>query len=1032
MNKVARSIASLLVRACLLTPILILSPLVTSEAKAVSIVLDGSLTRLSGTDCGIATYRYGSSTTFDGKQIDLLVEVLSEDTESTSDGCININEGSISARIRDKDVGDTAASMDLKITVVEKGTTIPVEVDRLIMTGFDLDQSSGGHTGTDDIYLQAPDGVYISNNSEVTYSEGTFFGGRYQAKLKGTSASCDDDKDSVERECRGGAVFVTGDGGINKVSSVTVRVQNDNAYGRDNYTGSSNNNRRFDLSFEINDIEPIVNLNTDYGDAPNSYENARHSVSTNIALGSGLIPDHEVANQGSAAANGDDTDTTSVNYDDEDGVQLNGQPLDTQSLTAGVTTNLDIASFGTGYLSAWIDLDGDGNFTDADEQVVDDLLINSTTVENTAVPIAIPATATAGNSYMRFRFASAQGVGPTELSNSDGEVEDYAVAIAPLSTLPPFSCAVPSLIQTTTNQGQLRQFQIATQTFDATGFAPVGFNLNGLGYREQDNYLYGFNNSSPTRELYRVGSDGTAESLGAVAGAVQNFILGDVHPDGTYWAAPFDSTTLYHIDVTTSPPTLLNTFPNALPDDGSDFAFSADGTKLYIVGHQTNKLYEVDMTGATPVPNPTPIATISGIASGGWGAQFTTPTKFYAYDNFTGGVYVIDLATGLSELMVTAALFTFNDGTSCRGEIDFFDFGDAPTTSYGSVAHTLVPGSYLGTGRSIDATDYDSANADADTDDGVQLSGTNLQGETLTAGETVSLDITTAGGGVLNAWIDWDGDGDFDEPNEQVATDANISGGTLSVPVPSNATTGTTYARFRYSSDPGLGPTGSASDGEVEDYQVAIAQPVVTNPDIVLVKRITAINGNRTENTNSTPPTPLNAVINDGVASSADDENNWPASSYLIGELNAGLVKPGDRIEYTVYFLNTGSSDAETVRICDWIQPNQSLVTGLYGESSTGARDGTDIELNIGGTVYQLTAASDAADRAELTTAGSLSATPDCNLSASANASDSVLVLDITGTTGDPTGLTTLPGTTGQGTPTNAYGFFRFTTKVDE
>lgn len=201
---------------------------------------------------------------------------------------------------------------------------------------------------------------------------------------------------------------------------------------------------------------------------------------------------------------------------------------------------------------------------------------------------------------------------------------------------------------------------------------------------------------------------------------------------------------------------------------------------------------------------------------------------------------------------------------------------------------------------------------------------------------------------------------------------------------------------------------------------------VTSNPDVVLVKRITAINGNRTENINDTPPTSLNAVVNDGVANSADDEANWPAN-YLLGELDAGLVKPGDEIEYTVYFLNTGGSAAEDVRICDWIQPNQSFVTGKYS--------GNDIELVIGGTTYNLTAASDAAsvDRAEVTTVGSLPVTPTCNLSSfSTNASDEVVMVDITGTTGDPTGLTTFPNTTGQGTPNDAYGYFRFTTKVNE
>ena len=200
-----------------------------------------------------------------------------------------------------------------------------------------------------------------------------------------------------------------------------------------------------------------------------------------------------------------------------------------------------------------------------------------------------------------------------------------------------------------------------------------------------------------------------------------------------------------------------------------------------------------------------------------------------------------------------------------------------------------------------------------------------------------------------------------------------------------------------------------------------------SSPQVHLVKRITAINGNRTVNQNDN--TPLNIDVNDNVADSADDHSHWP-TDYLIGAIDAGLVKPGDTIEYTVYFLNTGGSDAANVRICDWIQPHQSFVTEFYGASSPG--DGYDIEMSIGGSLYQLTAASDMTDRAELTTVDRLPTRPECNLSTEATANDSVLVLDITGTTGNPTGLSTLPGTTEQGTPENAFGFFRFTTQVTQ
>ncbi|MBE9066390.1 hypothetical protein IQ260_06965 [Leptolyngbya cf. ectocarpi LEGE 11479] len=632
------------------------------------------------------------------------------------------------------------------------------------------------------------------------------------------------------------------------------------------------------------------------------------------------------------------------------------------------------------------------------------------------------------------------------------------------------------------------------------------------------------------------------------------------------------------------------------------------------------------------------------------------------------------------------------------------DYGDAPDTGIGTgvndyqtVAidngpiHTLGSGISLGStvttdtdGGSFSGTAGSNGDATDDTgDDGVRLNSNDLQGQTLTAGESVTLDITTQGSGVLNAWIDWNGDGDFLDTDEQISSDANVSGGTLNVAVPFFATVGTTYARFRYSSDTGLGPTGTASNGEVEDYQVAIApnptiptppsscvfdgtvwyntsnrlytydtftntntlqtnlaraygdiawgvdgnlygidftsisklyqidpttgqgtafptlpfdvesgnslsgdnlgwlyfgsgesgtsavntydnevtlrhniytgvseqwidfgdygfaddrpsgdfifidgfayvawannfdtslvtvellkvgplgsnneaiatttvtslgalptntfglagndtgnifafsgtgnkiyrvevspfavtevgtlsdlpfgssgefesygvtctSPATNAPDVLLVKRITRIN-NSTTNLNDN--TDLTQVVNDNVANSSDDHSNWP-TNYLIGELNAGLVKPGDEIEYTVYFLNAGSADAGDVRICDWIQPNQSFVAGLYGSN--------DIELQQAGSTYNLTATSDVntADRAELATVGSLPAGPTCNLPAAAtNNSDAVLVLDVTGTVGNPTGLPTVPGSTGQGTPNNSYGLFRFTTKVDE
>ncbi|MEI1373435.1 hypothetical protein PQG02_06200 [Nostoc sp. UHCC 0926] len=195
--------------------------------------------------------------------------------------------------------------------------------------------------------------------------------------------------------------------------------------------------------------------------------------------------------------------------------------------------------------------------------------------------------------------------------------------------------------------------------------------------------------------------------------------------------------------------------------------------------------------------------------------------------------------------------------------------------------------------------------------------------------------------------------------------------------------------------------------------------PFVTRANVLLVKRITAINGDRTKNPNDN--TALNAFVDDTTSTRQADDNspNWK-SGYLLGAIDAGKVKPGDEIEYTVYFLNAGSSNANTVRVCDRLSGNQDFKGSAYGTNK-------DIQLQLGtSTVLDLTSASDTSDRAQLISAGGTVPT-NCYLKAAND--NGTLVIDITGNTGVPN-LTTIPGSTAQGSPNDSYGFFRFVTKV--
>ncbi|MCC5616139.1 DUF11 domain-containing protein [Nostoc sp. CHAB 5836] len=207
--------------------------------------------------------------------------------------------------------------------------------------------------------------------------------------------------------------------------------------------------------------------------------------------------------------------------------------------------------------------------------------------------------------------------------------------------------------------------------------------------------------------------------------------------------------------------------------------------------------------------------------------------------------------------------------------------------------------------------------------------------------------------------------------------------------------------------------------GQQDPTPATVMMPFVSPANVLLVKRITAINGDRTKNPNDN--TALNTFVDDTTSTRQADDNspNWQLN-YLLGAIDAGLVLPGDEIEYTIYFLNAGSSNANTVRICDRLSANQDFKGSAYGAS-------IDVQLQLGtSTVVDLTSASDAGDRTQLISAGG-SVPANCYLKAAND--NGTLVIDVTGNTGVPN-LTTMPGSTAKGSPNDSYGFFRFVTKV--
>jgi hypothetical protein len=195
------------------------------------------------------------------------------------------------------------------------------------------------------------------------------------------------------------------------------------------------------------------------------------------------------------------------------------------------------------------------------------------------------------------------------------------------------------------------------------------------------------------------------------------------------------------------------------------------------------------------------------------------------------------------------------------GNRQSLDWGDAPD-SYGTLVTSNGPRHGIVTGYGLTLTPTSGVNVvDGETngqpspnatgdDNSPALSPTDengvlfLSGLTPGASGTVRVGVRTAGfsSGVLQAWVDFNRDGDFLDPNEQIIRDRSLGSGihNLQFAVPAGAQLGTTFARFRYGIERGIGPKGAALAGEVEDYQIEILQdqPIAVNdvfPDLTRV-----------------------------------------------------------------------------------------------------------------------------------------------------------------------------------------------------
>jgi LruC domain-containing protein len=405
--------------------------------------------------------------------------------------------------------------------------------------------------------------------------------------------------------------------------------------------------------------------------------------------------------------------------------------------------------------------------------------------------------------------------------------------VAPWAHADPFATCPTQAFLVQGKPAVIYGVDLSSGEFNPLGDLNTPDKLNGMGFNYADGYLYAWHYADQT--LARIHSDYRIEPLPLGKELNSNYYIGDVaveenayyayRKNGSYgglWRISLDQNDVLYLDpqqVVSETPLYLSIF---------DFAFHPNDGFIYSVDN-VGRLYRIDSTSAT-------YELLGNVGvSGTFGAvYFDVDGTLYISRNQDGKIYSVDLETAQSQFFSYGPSSSNNDGARCAlapvelPAVPTMDFGDAPV-SYGTRAsedgarHVVNTQQYLGSlvdaeNRAFPGPDESDDTKDgSDDEDGVQFL-TDIR-----IGENTIATAEMFGDGYLNMWIDYNGNGAFDA-DEQAITDADseVSSGTFTIEIPSSAKLGPTWVRVRFSSVSGLGATGAAPDGEVEDYPVNI------------------------------------------------------------------------------------------------------------------------------------------------------------------------------------------------------------------
>jgi len=616
--------------------------------------------------------------------------------------------------------------------------------------------------------------------------------------------------------------------------------------------------------------------NMDYGDAPDpSYptllagNGARHIAPTDLYLGSSV--DTELDGQPTYSADGDNQNGIT----DEDGVSMS--PF----IAPGQTVSVTVTASAAGVLNAWCDINIDGDWADPGEHF---LAAQSLVAGANTLSFTVPANAVIGPTYARFRFSSVRDLS-YDGDAPDGEVEDYALEIkepeegtitiikeaSPADDTPFLICTQytsgffnlfcgflkdPSsnkqVILNPGNVDKVSEGSVSGWTLadiQVTGDTDNGSVIN-LSNRDVDvdwdtgeNIIITFKNEASAEGDYDFGDaphpafPTLLSQNGARHKINPQMTLGqliDRDPDG--YASP-----LANGDDLVSPG------GQADDEDGINF------TSKLIAGQNATVDVEVSAAGYLN-------AWIDFNGNQNWGDSGEQICKAFPIPAGTTTI-TYPVPAGIVPGMGVFARFRFSStqglsftGAADDGEVEDYyvllgedierDYGDAPS-GFPDASHELG-GPWLGglgdkpdseTGSQNDAQSKGDDLDGNDDEDGIYKAAFIIN----KWGDVQYQFVTgTSGLATIGFWVDFNRDGDWDDPGESVSSSTSVPlpagipyhvGMVWSLPAATQAGKTTMRVRIYEGTNVNLSHSGDAGPGEVEDYEVEIKTDGPPPPD---------------------------------------------------------------------------------------------------------------------------------------------------------------------------------------------------------